>query len=125
MGIVLLWIGALKLLNPMGFVGMLGSSPLAFLATPEVAYALGTAEIVVGGLFFVGFRVRYISLITMGLFVGTLVIFILTPKLAYGGAGFPVLSLPGEFLLKDLVLLAASTLLFARTQAPETVRART
>ncbi len=125
MGIVLVWIGGLKFLNPLGFVGLVGASPFAFLATPDVAYALGTAEIVVGVLFFADFRVKYVSLITMGLFVGTLAILILTPKVAYGDAGFPFLSLLGEFLLKDLVLLAASASLFAMAQAPETVPVRT
>jgi uncharacterized membrane protein YkgB len=125
MGIVLVWIGGLKLLNPMGFVGLVGASPFAFLATPGVAHAFGTGEIVIGILFFTGFRVKYVSLLTMVPFAGTLAILILTPKVAYGAAGFPFLSLPGEFLLKDLVLMAACAALSATAQGRGAMPART
>lgn len=124
MGIVLVWIGGLKFLNPMGFVGLVGASPFAFLASPGVAYAFGTCEIVVGILFFTGFRLKYVSLLTTVLFVGTLAILILTPKVAYGDAGFPFLSLPGEFLLKDVVLVAACVTLSATAQGRGGVPAR-
>ena len=117
MGIVLVWIGGLKFLNPMGFVGLVGASPFAFLALPGVAYAFGTCEIVVGILFFTSFRLKYVSLLTVTLFAGTLAILILTPKVAYGDAGFPFLSLPGEFLLKDVVLLAACVALSAHARS--------
>src|SRR5947199_414349 len=96
MGVVLVWIGGLKLLNPAGFVGLVGASPFAFLASTGTAYALGTGEIIVGVMLFVNFRVQYVSILTMVLFIGTLAILMLTPKLVYGDAGFPVLSLAGE-----------------------------
>jgi hypothetical protein len=41
----------------------------------------------------------------------------------YGDTGFPLLALPGEFLLKDLVLMAASVGLTAMASARETSRA--
>ncbi len=44
----------------------------------------------------------------VGLFAGTLLIFVTTPAVSYGDAGFPNLTLAGEFLLKDLVLMAAA-----------------
>jgi uncharacterized membrane protein YkgB len=69
--------------------------------------------------------VKYVGILTMGLFVGTLAILILTPKVAYGDAGFPLLSLPGEFLLKDIVLMAASASLSAMAQAQEMAHVRT
>jgi uncharacterized membrane protein YkgB len=125
MGIVLVWIGALKLLNPTGFVGLVGASPFAFLAEPGVAYPFGTCEIVVGFLFLIGFRVKYLSLLTLTLFAGTLAILLLTPKVAYGDAGFPFLSLPGEFLLKDVVLMAACVALSATAQQRVDVSAQT
>jgi uncharacterized membrane protein YkgB len=125
MGIVLIWIGGLKFGNPQGFVGLVGASPFSYLASPGVAYALGAVEIVVGLLFFAGFRLEYVRLFTLGLFVGTLAIFVLTPKVAYGDAGFPFLALPGEFLLKDLVLMAACAALSAAGQARGIVPART
>ena len=50
------------------------------------------------------------------------VIFVTTPKVAYGDAGFPLLQLPGEFLLKDLVLFAAGAAISAMAQTEELAR---
>ena len=58
----------------------------------------------------------------LGLFVGTLAIFLIAPMVTYGGNGFPLLSLAGEFLLKDLVLFAASASLTAMASAREAAR---
>jgi uncharacterized membrane protein YkgB len=119
MGIVLVWIGGLKFVDPSPVVGLIGASPFAFLASNGFVYLLGLGEVVVGALLFANIQVKYVGILTMGLFVGTLAILILTPKVAYGDAGFPLLSLPGEFLLKDIVLMAASASLSAMASAQE------
>lgn len=119
MGIVLVWIGGLKFVDPSPVVGLIGASPFAFLASNGFVYLLGVGEVIVGALLFANIQVKYVGILTMGLFVGTLAILILTPKVAYGDAGFPLLSLPGEFLLKDIVLMAASASLSAMAQARE------
>jgi uncharacterized membrane protein YkgB len=119
MGIVLVWIGGLKFVDPSPVVGLIGASPFAFLASNGFVYLLGVGEVIVGVLLFANIKVQYVGILTMGLFVGTLAILILTPKVAYGDAGFPLLSLPGEFLLKDIVLMAASAALSAMAQARE------
>ena len=119
MGIVLVWIGGLKFVDPSPVVGLIGASPFAFLASNGFVYLLGVGEVIVGALLFANIKVQYVGILTMGLFVGTLAILILTPKVAYGDAGFPLLSLPGEFLLKDIVLMAASAALSAMAQARE------
>ena len=118
-GIVLVWIGGLKFVDPSPVVGLIGASPFAFLASNAFVYLLGLGEVVVGVLLFANIQVKYVGILTMGLFVGTLAILILTPKVAYSDAGFPLLSLPGEFLLKDIVLMAASASLSAMASARE------
>jgi len=122
MGIVLVWIGGLKFVDPSPVVGLIGASPFAFLASNGFVYLLGAGEVVIGALLFANIQVKYVGILTMGLFVGTLAILILTPKVAYGDAGFPLLSLPGEFLLKDVVLMAASASLSAMASMRETMR---
>ena len=122
MGIVLVWIGGLKFVDPSPVVGLIGASPFAALASNGFVYLLGAGEVVIGALLFANIRVRYVGILTMGLFVGTLAILILTPKVAYGDAGFPLLSLPGEFLLKDIVLMAASASLSAMAAQREMMR---
>lgn len=111
MGLVLVWIGALKFVDPSPVIGLISASPFAFLASNGFVYTLGAAEVIVGLLFWANIQVKYIAILNMGLFVGTIAILILTPMVAYGEAGFPRLSLPGEFLLKDTVLMAASAAL--------------
>ena len=119
MGIVLAWIGGLKFVDPSPVVGLIGASPFNMLASNGFVYMLGLGEVLIGALLFANVQVKYVGILTMGLFVGTLAILILTPKVAYGDAGFPLLSLPGEFLLKDIVLMAASASLSAMASAQQ------
>jgi uncharacterized membrane protein YkgB len=119
MGIVLVWIGGLKFIDPSPVVGLIGASPFAFLASNGFVYMLGVGEVIVGVLLFANYQVKYVGIVNMLLFVGTIAILILTPKVAYGDAGFPLLSLPGEFLLKDIVLMAASASLSAMASSRE------
>ena len=74
-------------------------------------YVLGASEVVAALLLFAGLWVGYVALSLLVLFGGTLTIFVVAPAIAYGNAGFPHLSLAGQFLLKDLVLASASVAL--------------
>lgn len=107
LGVVLLWIGALKFVDPSPVVGLLEAS-FPLLARAGVVYALGAVEVVSAILLFAGVAQRWVGLLLMGLFSGTLAILVVAPKVSFGDAGFPNLSMAGEFLLKDLVLFAAS-----------------
>jgi uncharacterized membrane protein YkgB len=119
LGLVLGWIGAIKFIDPSPVVGLLGAS-LSFLAFPQFVYLLGAAEIAIALTLFANVKVEYAGLAAMGLFVGTILIFLIAPKVTYGDVGFPLLSLPGEFLLKDTVLFAASGTLAAMAAARQT-----
>jgi len=114
LGVVLGWIGALKFADPMPVVGLLDAS-FSFLAFRGVVYVLGLIEVVAALMLFLGVMPRWVGLLLMGLFSGTLTIFVIAPAVSFGDAGFPNLSLAGEFLLKDLVLFAASLALVALT----------
>lgn len=116
LALVLLWIGALKFVDPSPVVGLLEAS-LAFLAFNAFVYLLGVAEVVAALMLFAGKGLRYVGLLLIGLFAGTLVIFLIAPAVSYGEQGFPYLTLAGEFLLKDLVLLAAAATLVATEMA--------
>jgi uncharacterized membrane protein YkgB len=110
LGVVLAWIGALKFVDPTPVVGLLQAS-FSFLASPHFVYVLGAAEVAAAALLFLGVAQRWVGCLCMGLFSGTLAIFVIAPAVSYGEAGFPNLSLAGQFLLKDLVLFAASVAL--------------
>lgn len=105
MGLVLFWIGALKFADPSPVVGLLQAS-FSFLAFPGFVWLLGAVEVAAAVLLFAGIGVRLVGLALVGLFAGTLAIFVIAPAVTYGPAGFPYLSLAGEFLLKDAVLFS-------------------
>src|SRR5205823_1722815 len=92
--------------------GMLEAS-LPLFAFNGFVYTLGVLEIVAALLLFAGLWVRYVGLALLLLFGGTLTIFLVAPAITYGSHSFPILSLPGQFLLKDTVLAAAAINLVA------------
>jgi uncharacterized membrane protein YkgB len=110
LAVVLGWIGALKFADPRPVVDLLGAS-FSFLATPGFVYLLGATELLAAALLVLGVALRWVGLLLVGLFSGTLAIFLIAPAVSYGEAGFPNLSLAGEFLLKDLVLFATGIVL--------------
>jgi uncharacterized membrane protein YkgB len=103
LGLVLLWIGALHLQNPQSIVVLLSMS-LPFLASSVFVYVLGVLEVIAGVLLITGLWVRYVGLLTLVLFAGTQTIFVIAPAVT----GFPLLTLIGQFLLKDVVLASAA-----------------
>jgi uncharacterized membrane protein YkgB len=115
LAVILIWIGALKFVDPTPIVGLLHASPLwGFLATNTFVYVLGVLELV-GALFLLINRaVRYVGLLVVLLFVGTLSILATAPTVSFSGQGFPYLTLAGQFLLKDLGLAAAAIAAVAR-----------
>ena len=112
LGLVVLWIGALHLQNPHSTVVLLSMS-LPFLAFGAFVSVLGTLEVIAGMLLIAGLWLRYVGLLTLVLFAGTLTIFVIAPRVT----GFPILNLTGEFLLKDLVLATAAIMVAATDAA--------
>ena len=123
LAVILIWIGALKFADPSPVVGLLKAS-LPFLASAGFVYVLGTVEVIVGVALVAGFMLRYAGLVLLGLFAGTLLILLIAPAVSYGDAGFPLLSLVGQFLLKDLVLFGASLQVIAQDTLAEDRRLR-
>jgi len=115
LALILLWIGALKFVDPSP-VRMLLSASLPFLAFNAFVYVLGALEIIAAILLFAGVWVRYVALLCLVLFAGTLTIFVIAP----GVTGFPFLTLAGQFLLKDVVLAAAAVSVAAMDAAKQT-----
>jgi uncharacterized membrane protein YkgB len=117
LGIVLLWIGTLKFVDPTPVVGLLHAS-LPFLASATFVYLLGILEVLASFALFGNIGVRYVGLLILVLFAGTLTIFLVAPSVT----GFPFLTLVGQFLLKDLVLFAATVTVIATDTARERMR---
>ena len=103
LGLVLLWIGALHLHNPHSTVVLLSPS-LPGMAASAFVSVLGALEVLAGVLLIAGLWVRYVCLLTLVLFAGTLTSFVIAPAVT----GFPIITLLGQFLLKDEVLASAA-----------------
>ena len=114
LAIIVAWIGALKFVDPSPVVGLLQAS-LPFLAFNAFVYLLASVEITVAILLVAGIALPYAGLATVGLFAGTLTIFAIAPAVT----GFPVLTLAGQFLLKDLGLMAAAVNVIAMAPAAQ------
>ena len=117
LAVILAWIGALKFADPSPVVALLQAA-LPFLALPAFVYLLGAVEIVTAILLVTGIALPYAGLVTIGLFAGTLTIFVIAP----GVTGFPFLTLAGQFLLKDLGLMAAAVNVIAMQPVPQPAR---
>lgn len=118
--IVLGWIGAMKFTayEAAGIEPLIANSPLLSWTLPVlgiqgVSNLLGVVEIAVAALI----ALRPLSpaaaaagsAIAVGMFVTTLTFLVSTPGWEPSLGGFPALSaLPGQFVLKDLVLLGAA-----------------
>ncbi len=116
--LVFLWIGGMKFTNyeAEGIRPFVENSPLMswlyqIFSVSQFSAILGVVEITVGLLIAtrpVWPRLSaYSSLAAAAMFVGTLSFIVTTPGWE-PSLGFPALSVPGQFLLKDAVLLGAS-----------------
>lgn len=103
-----------------GFLKLFGLSPVDSLIqrfyAPMVSiplYCVLTAfEVLVGILFVFGWKKKIMALLIMGHLLGTMCILITAPEIAYEPFA-PILSMEGEFVAKNLVLLATAYAIFA------------
>lgn len=120
LAIIYFWFGGMKFTNyeAQGLVPLVGNSPLLgwvykIFSVTTFSNLLGILEVSIGALIVARFWSPKFSLLggalSAGLFVTTLSFMFSTPGVFESGLGFPAISIaPGQFLLKDLGLLAAS-----------------
>lgn len=126
--LVLGWIGAMKFTEAEanGVYPLLTSSPVfnwmvpATLSKLHASYAIGIIELITVALLTGWWWNRKLALLGLWLSAATFVI-TLSFMITFAGTwvgGFPALSSAGQFLLKDLVLLAATAALAAELKTP-------
>ncbi len=107
LGIVFVWFGALKVLDV---------SPVAQLVARTVYWvdpdlfvpALGAFEVTVGALLLTGRLLRLTLLLFVGQLVGTFVTFLVLPDVTFRDGNPLLLTVEGEFVVKNLVLISAA-----------------
>lgn len=118
--VIYFWFGGMKFTHyeAQGLVPLVGNSPIlgwtyAILSVDTFSRLLGVLELSIGVLIAGRLLSPKLSLIggalSAGLFLTTLSLMFSTPGVIEAGLGFPAITVaPGQFLLKDLGLLAAS-----------------
>ena len=118
LAVVFIWFGALKIF---------GVSPVADLVTSTVYWvdpdwfvtALGVVEVLVGVGLAVRLGLRLVLLVLALQMLGTFLVFALLPDVTFQDGNPLKLTMEGEFVLKNLVLLAAAMVVGASIDAPE------
>ncbi|WMX44369.1 DoxX family protein [Streptomyces roseicoloratus] len=116
LGGVFVWFGVLKVMD---------LSPAAELVVAVIPFetgawfvpALGWAEIVLGAWLLTGRAPALLLPVLGGHLLGTFAVLVLTPHLAFDHGNPVLLTLVGEFVVKNVVLLAAAVVLTTRPRA--------
>ena len=121
LGFVFLWLGITKLLDPAPIRGVLAGS-YAFLASDPIVYILGGLEILTALLLFLGIGLRFVGVLILLFFVGTLSIFFIESASMFSAVGFPALNVTGEFFFKDVSLAGIALMIIAQDLARQAMK---
>lgn len=136
LAIIYLWFGGMKFTTyeAHGIYGFVSHSPLLswtynFMSINGFSYFLGVLEIAIGLLIAARCLSPKLSaiggILSAGLFVTTLSFMLSTPLVIEPVLGFPAISVvPGQFLLKDIGLLAASIVVIGNSLSAIEARRR-
>lgn len=106
LGLVFVWFGVLKLTGTSPVSGLVTDTLFFLPAAPTLA-ALGIVEVLIGVGLITGLAIRATMLLFFGQMAGTfLTVVVLPGELVQGGNPF-ALTVLGEFVVKNLVLVAA------------------
>jgi uncharacterized membrane protein YkgB len=114
LGIVFVWFGALKIANATP-VAKLVADTLAWVpVSPAVLLpALGAFEIVLGVMVVVGWQLRLVLTVLIAHLCGTFLVLVVLPQVAFERGNPLLLTTIGEFVVKNVVFIAAAVLLAA------------
>jgi len=114
LGLLFMWFGALKVLGRSP-VGELVSGTLPWADPHLTVLVLGTVEFVLGAGLVTGVAVRLVLPLLVAHLCGTFLTFVMLPQLMFHGHNPLLLTESGEFVTKNLVLIAATLVLIAHT----------
>lgn len=100
-----IWFGALKILGASPVAGLIAET-VPFLDPAWFIPALGVFEIVLGAALLIGGNLLVLAAALAHL-AGTFAVFVTAPELAFQSGNPLLLTTEGEFVMKNLVLLAA------------------
>ncbi len=118
---IFFWFGVLKVADVSPVANLLRAS-IPFLATTPYLEVLGIAEITIGVGLLVNRLAKQASVLMILHLLGTMSLIAIAPKLIFAPA-FPVLTMDGEFVLKNVVLMtSALVIMFSHGCSERTAR---
>ena len=120
LGVVFVWFGALKVAD---------ATPVADLVAATVPWMdrswlvplLGGIEVLLGIAMFVGLRLTLVGFTLAAHLVGTFLVLLMQPHVAFQHGNPMLLTTVGEFVVKNLVLISAGIVVASRHHAPRPV----
>jgi putative oxidoreductase len=106
LGLVFVWFGVLKLLGRSP-VGELVAQTLPWLPAKAAVVSLGAVEVIIGVGLISGLALRIILVFFLLQMIGTFGVFFVVPGRAFRDSNPLLLTTTGEFVIKNLVLIAA------------------
>ena len=107
LALVFIWFGALKIAGLTPVFELVAST--VYWVDPEwFVPALGVVEVAVGLLLLFRIGLRLVLAVLFAQLVGTFLVFVFRPDIAFQDGNPLALTTEGEFILKNLVLLAAA-----------------
>jgi uncharacterized membrane protein YphA (DoxX/SURF4 family) len=110
LGVVFIWFGALKVLG-VSPVATIVSGTLPWADPRATVTALGAAEVAFGIALVTGFALRLVLPLMVAHLAGTFLTFVMLPQLMFRDDDPFLLTESGEFVAKNLVLIAATVVL--------------
>ena len=113
LGVVFVWFGALKVANVTP-VGELIAGTLPFVDPAWFVPFLGGVEVVLGLGLLLGRAITVVSAVLVAHLCGTFLVLVMQPELAFQNGNPLLLTTIGEFVIKNVVLIASALVLAAR-----------
>jgi putative oxidoreductase len=107
LGVVFVWFGLLKILDVSPVADLVASTVYWFDRDTFVT-ALGVFEVAVGALLLLGRALRFTLLLFVLQMIGTFLTFLILPEVTFRDGNPLLLTVEGEFVVKNLVLISAA-----------------
>jgi putative oxidoreductase len=117
LGIVFVWFGALKVAGVTP-VDDLVASVVYWVDPAWFVPVLGLFEVVVGAGLIIGRAMRVVLALFAAQMVGTFMVFLVLPEVAFHDGNPLLLTVEGEFVVKNLVLLSAGLVVGSQIPRP-------
>jgi uncharacterized membrane protein YkgB len=119
LGVLFVWFGGLKVVGQSPIENIVaGTLPVG---DPDlVVGSLGVVEVLLGATLVAGFALRLVLPVLAGHLGGTFLTFVMLPELMFRDSNVLLLTESGEFVTKNLVLIAATLVLVTHTAVGDT-----